>query len=55
MKWFVLGRDRRISHPIYEAMPYKDPERKRQWEQEHREERNSDVDGAPPPSGNPRL
>jgi hypothetical protein len=22
-------------------MPYKDPERKRQWEQEHREERNS--------------
>jgi len=22
-------------------MPYKDPERKRQWEQEHREERNA--------------
>ena len=22
-------------------MPYKDPERKRQWEREHREERNA--------------
>jgi hypothetical protein len=38
-------------------MPYKDPERKRQWEQEHREERNARriLQRAPGRSGQPSV
>jgi hypothetical protein len=38
-KALFAGRDSLISH-LSRGMPYKDPERKRQWEQAHRRQRS---------------